>query len=474
MPDTSGIRVRLVQIAPVTTDRPALIPELLASVGAKYSRSGDGLDAILEQVDPENSDASIDRIFRHLDYGHASIGDMVQGIYMFIDGISMLSAYKFFRDCPLAGGQETSSRYCRFELAGLREEVGLFEQDMWPFRMSASLSDYEEAFQMWEELAKRYPELIRIPKTLLEDTSDKAKKAVARMRRNYAFDRARYFLPVAIKTNCMGVQSAREWARLIRQWLSSEDPELIEIAGLLYNELALVAPRMMKHASYSQADADTQDLMKHLVWEEEKVTPSLWEKPAPCDARVDLNFPFPHVACNVHTQNQIVSELSHRKTRYDMTGALVTRIGSRMMLSAIAIAELRDLNRHRTGTRYSNLIPVGFYAAEDQIPEGDDGYLVDMRVRLRNMAKHAVVTTGKALDALKDGSRLWERYLLLGSQVQFEHLTSFDKFIYEAELRTGTGAHYRYAEHLRDALKDVYRQMPPLKGVILEGSAEPE
>ena len=64
--------------------------------------------------------------------------------------------------------------------------------------------------------------------------------------------------------------------------------------------------------------------------------------------------------------------------------------------------------------------------------------------------------------------------LLLGCQFAFEHTTTADKFLYEAELRTGTGAHYRYARHLRDALALWYEIHPETRGLVLEGSAEPE
>ncbi len=46
--------------------------------------------------------------------------------------------------------------------------------------------------------------------------------------------------------------------------------------------------------------------------------------------------------------------------------------------------------------------------------------------------------------------------------------------LYEAELRTGTGAHYRYARHLRDVLALWYDRYPATRGLVLEGSAEPE
>ena len=45
----------------------ALIPEMLASVGARYSRNNEGLDSILDKVDPNNQEKSIDSIFKFLD-----------------------------------------------------------------------------------------------------------------------------------------------------------------------------------------------------------------------------------------------------------------------------------------------------------------------------------------------------------------------------------------------------------------------
>ena len=54
---------------------------------------------------------------------------------------------------------------------------------------------------------------------------------------------------------------------------------------------------------------------------------------------------------------------------------------------------------------------------------------------------------------------------MLGAQTPFEHGTHADKFIYEAELRTGMGAHFRYAEHLSAALGEFFKQVPEAKAV---------
>jgi len=63
---------------------------------------------------------------------------------------------------------------------------------------------------------------------------------------------------------------------------------------------------------------------------------------------------------------------------------------------------------------------------------------------------------------------------LLGTEVAFEHSTHLDKVIYEIELRTGLGAHYRYAEHLEMVAHELIRQRPELEPFIEIGTAEPE
>jgi len=75
---------------------------------------------------------------------------------------------------------------------------------------------------------------------------------------------------------------------------------------------------------------------------------------------------------------------------------------------------------------------------------------------------------------LEAGETSYLYWTPLGTQYRFEHVTTADKFLYEAELRSGTGAHFRYAKHFRDLLELLYQKIPELKGTVIEGSAEPE
>src|SRR5580700_6521634 len=72
----SGPMIKVTGLAlvppPSASDLPKVTPELLASVLARYSRSNEGIAAILAKVDIANPEASIDRILKFVDYGHAS------------------------------------------------------------------------------------------------------------------------------------------------------------------------------------------------------------------------------------------------------------------------------------------------------------------------------------------------------------------------------------------------------------------
>lgn len=462
------MRITQVSICPseasASAGRPALTPELLAASGARYSRNNEGLDAILDKIDPNNMDRSVDSIFRMVDYGHQSIADMVP-VAMFIDDISILLAYLMWSLCPTASGQESSTRYIRLSSDGLVDpaELGVPEGERaeWYAFMEECFAAYETSVAFWEEIATQNPEITRIPRTLLDDPSDKAQKQVARMKRNYAFDRARYFLPVAARTNMMLIMSARGWVQLCQQLFSHWLPEARTLAAHIHDELTLVAPRMVRHAqekpSYRQGQQiEFTDLVARAS--EQKTVP---RGEAACIASVDLFLP-PSVE-----DADLAAALTEHDNRYAYMGDAVRRTGIRFSWSAVAIAEIRDLNRHRTGQKFCPLVPVGFYGAEDQIPDRQAGTpsLLHETGDRSSAASHRRLTAGQV------GYLAWT---VLGTQYAFEHTTTLDKFVYEAELRTGTGAHYRYASHLRQTVRALSEQVPQCADAILLGSSEPE
>jgi hypothetical protein len=194
--------------------------------------------------------------------------------------------------------------------------------------------------------------------------------------------------------------------------------------------------------------------------------PALQTPGGECAPRATLDITLPHGV----TEADIAHDLELHDNRYAYLGEDLRRTVVRFAWDAVALAEIRDLNRHRTGTKTCPLAPLGFYAALDQWPE---------KVQPNSAVLNEFVETGKksalrAHELLAAGDASYIYWTTLGTQYSFEHVTTADKFIYEAELRTGTGAHFRYAKHLHDSLALWYEKFPCTRGLVLEGSAEPE
>jgi hypothetical protein len=308
---------------------------------------------------------------------------------------------------------------------------------------------------------------MRIPESVINDTSDKGVKVLERMRRNYVFDRSRYFLPLGAATNVMMVMPAREWVKLINDLLSRNMPEFQMLGNLLREELDLCAPRLLRHAIAT--DSTIAVIQDEFEWARKNAdfAWSKYDEPGkPYLSVFPPNGYGDFIGC---TDVDFPIALQHRTNRYSRFGSAIRRTGVRFGWNAVAMAEIRDLNRHRTGEKFCPLIPLGFYAALDQLPEGiGDNTVSDLATWGENR-------TADARNMLAiDSNHSYMYYTLLGTEFPFEHLTTANHFLYEAELRTGIGAHFRYAKHLKDVLQLWYKLYPDTKRYIFEGSAEPE
>lgn len=451
---------------------PALTPELLAATGARYSRSNDGLQAIIAKINPEKLDASVDSIFKMIDYGHQSIADMVP-IAMFLDGISLYLAYYVWTLCPVAGGQESSTRYIQLSEEGLidPEVLGIpeDEREEWSRLNREAFALYQEALQDWNDMAETFPERLRIPMELIQDENPKVQQKVARMIRNYNFDRARYFLPVSAATNMMLVMSARAWVTLCQNLCSHYLPEAKKLGEEIAHQLRLSAPRMIRHAKLTESFEKGIRRDLETCFEYARTLPDTYfmDRKLEADDGAFLDvLPVAGLA-----QGEMASALQFHHNRYDWFGDAVRRTGVRFGYNAVSFAEIRDLNRHRTGSKYCPMIPQGFYDAEDEFPENAaEAY----RQRFEKRREFARSVHQRMLAQMKQGRETYIYSALLGTQFPFEHVTTADKFLYEAELRTGLGAHYRYAKHLADVLVLWKKFYPETEALIQAGTAEPE
>jgi len=437
---------------PSASDLPRVTPELLASVLARYSRSNEGIHAILEKVDPADPDASIDRILKFVDYGHASIGGLTGGLAIALDDVSMWLAYKVFEIAQMADGQESSTRYITLAPSALPEpaELGVPEElaPRWREVMGRAFAAYQAEYARLDALALAEPERVRVPAG--------AKPAVvARIRKNYALDRARYFIPLATRTNLALVQTSRMWAQTVKHLASLPHPEARAAADLIRGELLKISPRLMRH---STADVSHQtQAAAELAVSCRLGLARLSAAPLADETWVHVDRATPPFLAE---EQSVPDALSARVNRYGHQGTATRRMRVSFAWNNLALAELRDLNRHRTGHRHTPLIQAGFYLPPE-VRHADHQALLDDQLALTR-------------ELLATGSPAYVYSLLLGAQTPFEHSTHADKFIYEAELRTGLGAHFRYAEHLSSALAGFFAQVPEARAWVVEGTAEPE
>jgi len=451
------MKATAIAIRPPTaaSECPAVTPELLASVLARYSRSNKGLDAILASVDQSNPDASVDAIFRFVDYGHASITGMTGGIAVAIDGISMFLAYKLFDIAQLCDGQESSTRYIKMDKSSIpaAEDVGIPPKcvNQWESFTAHAFDVYREVYDMLDDNVRRNPGIIALPAGVDE-------KVVDRIRKNYALDRARYLIPFASKTNAAYVMTARVWADTLCKLESLPLPEAKACAALVRAELDKFVPRMTKHsfktsASESQAgwlsSYSINEIKKHGVCIDNIID----------EVYLEIANDRPSFLPDLQS---IQNAFDGKENRYGEAGTSIRRAMVRAAWNNMAVAELRDLNRHRSGYRFSPLCPKGFYIPKDVKHPKIGELLNEYKALVESIASQ------------KESAVAYVYALLLGTQVAFEHSTHLDKFIYEIELRTGLGAHFRYAEHLAKASSILKKKMPGISRFIQEGNAEPE
>jgi thymidylate synthase ThyX len=332
-------------------NRPALTPELLAATGARYSRNNEGLEAIYSKIDPVNPDKSVDSIFKMVDYGHASIADMAP-VAMFIDGVSQYLAYLLWAISPTASGQESSTRYIQYtsqsileyELTGLS---GLVSEKEYNDFVSNSFKLYDQMLNFWTEYSVKNPLAMRIPESMIKDDSPKAQKTVERLRRNFAFDRSRVLLPMPVKTNVMMVNTARNWVEVCKYLLSSDLPEAQKCGELIKAELALVTPRLIRHAN--------KDFASSAYWEEYKKENQSYaeelKKSVPAvesGSKTSRKVEDRLVIFEKIAEEKVLANLKYRTNRYSRCGNDLSAMPVRMELSGCTLGDLRDLNRHRT------------------------------------------------------------------------------------------------------------------------------
>ncbi|MCX7725495.1 MAG: hypothetical protein N2053_01470, partial [Chitinispirillaceae bacterium] len=217
-------------------------------------------------------------------------------------------------------------------------------------------------------------------------------------------------------------------------------------------------PRLLKH-SYPDSASKAQALQTFKYAQSKMLSDGIKIDKKEDAVYVAIENTLPSFLPNI--QN-VEEAFEGKENRYSTLGSFVKRIMVRAAWNNISIGELRDLNRHRTGYRFTPLVPEGFY-----LPDGIDHPQKNKMLSLMKSIIERLIKNSQT-------APLYLYCLPLGVQVAYEHSTHLDKFIYEIELRTAAGAHFRYAEHLRAAYYELIKLLPELKNFIKLGIAEPE
>lgn len=398
-----------VNIAPIRMDGDVgLTPEMLAAVGARYSRSDAGYDQIVSQIGDDRN--AVDRIFKFVDYGHASIADMVP-IALFLDGCSMLLALVAFNLCQQQAGQECSTRYIQLDKTVENWQCS-------PVFATKSVGHYRDAIDAYTEVT---PEISK---------PDAKPSVVQRLQRNWVYDRARVYLPIGATTGFMMIQSAREWVRLVQLFSSAPEslPEFHEAANHIKRCLSGQSPNMVR-----MCDMDDLHAKSTRDWFRSYMTTTCMAGIRPPEVRT-----FFH-------RSDLVSICENKRTRMrDLLHPDAATLPVQLK-STMRISEFRDINRHRPGGRSfawtTGFSQCGQLPWESDMPDPIANDSVDNWYR-----NHTDTIVNRVANG--DVAALYD--LPLGAHVNATISTQLDKAVYLCELRTGPGAHPSYAAICRE------------------------
>jgi thymidylate synthase ThyX len=189
-------------------------PERHAYAMAKYSRSAQSLQESARELTADRTRKFLNTMY--FKYGHASIADMAH-LSLGVENISLWAAIVLV-DEQLWDGQERSTRYQPFRQTGYYEPEGapcLYSE------VAEWLMDrYEQLFEAsLERLKEQYP----CPEGMKATDYEAALRA-------RAFDIARYYLFLGVRTSVGQITSARVLERQVARLLADPLPEIRDLA----------------------------------------------------------------------------------------------------------------------------------------------------------------------------------------------------------------------------------------------------
>jgi len=406
-----------------------------AWAGARTSRTRKTYEEIFDEVlelvkmDPAAAAEKIKEF--GLNYGHQSILGMVP-IFLFFNNIPLEQAYWIFNRLWYGDGQESSSRYVKFSRMNFPNIEDFLDLSIIP---AEAIEDLEYIKQEWVELLqlaennyKKWYSLIEVAyRAQFEDEDNPLEDSTLKAR---ILDVVRSWIPMGATTSMCLLGNLRIWNNYIKIMQETGQAEYVELAEQIKAALSL-----NKTEEGKDVNANLDPLIKHTeptfrikenvaelkafvaempgfndLIEGTKMEPAYYVRETQVSMidRTSVGvltiMQYILVAYPRLREEEVLQWLGSLNesqirslsiivfkghTRHEKMGNLGDIRGDRIFILNTAIAQLRDLNRHRTFGRQD----IAFLSQIDYAPEGGFDYEA-MIAEGFNMSSKIVETTG--------------------------------------------------------------------------------
>lgn len=474
-------------------------PEVLAYAMAKYSRSALSMKESLREISSQRAEQFLNTFY--FQYGHRSIADLAHVAFA-IERLSLLAAIVLV-DEQRWDGQERSTRYQNFRTSGwytpdFEGASGLRQQ--FTDEIHALFGTYHAVSEgVFASLLGR----IAKPEEMKRDAFERTLKA-------RAFDVARYLLPLAANTSLGQIVNARTLETQVSRLLSDEhpevrvlgeklraaasasawnvhgealaelqqkiaavDPHLAQQAAPLLTRGVRVAPTLVKYATESAYQKETQRELTQAAQE--------WMQGAPVDEAPVVDLVERTESLEVEIAATLLYRASHysfRQIRDRVASLTATQVEEIVALGIrhrgrhdellrefsagqalrfdilMDIGGFRDMHRHRKCTQ----VLQGFTALHGyEVPEGID------EAGLGATYAAAMEQAHECFRILNAGSEAEARYVLpLGTRCRSLFKMDFAEALYISELRSAPQGHFSYRRVAWEMYRAMEQQHPAL------------
>ena len=229
-------------------------PEILAYAIAMYSRSALSIEESIKKVTEEKAGKFFETFY--FAYGHKSIADNAH-VAMALENISQIAAFEI-EDQSLWDGQERSTRYQKFDT---KSDCFVIPKSFRGTYLEGQYVDFATfllgEYAFFSQACFEY--LVKI-NTKPAEMNDAQYERTMRAR---AFDVARYWLFGGIKTSVGQVTSARSLEDQITRLLTSEYPDIVELAEQMKSVCISGVP--LTPQGFAGGDSDRPSILPTLI-----------------------------------------------------------------------------------------------------------------------------------------------------------------------------------------------------------------